>query len=406
MVAAGAPSLRTDVNPALHYYQAFLVAPDISETDFDYLATNNLWSPVLPQKFGEIVARYDTEFKLVRLAAKADVPCDWGIDMSDGPATLLPQLARCKAVMIGARYRVAWDLQQRNQADARDDLLAAFALARNISRDGTLISLLVQFGAEAIGTEIVQENFGKFLPQTLQQIIEGIDAGPAGGTVAASISVEKTAFHDWLQRKILELQKANPGDDAKVMAGIHELMPGFEEQGDNAMPPSMWDQLTRAGGNTSYGIIRLLNDESQNYERLAALMSMPYPEFDAAAKQFASELNEVQAPLLSQALPAYLKVRQRGFKIQVRLAMLHTAVEYKLHGDPGLLKITDPCGQGPFAFQRFVFDGVDRGFQLTSSFQGRGSAESLIFVEKPGIPFFLDGPHVGEARPVAKNQAK
>jgi hypothetical protein len=406
VLAMSAQSLRTDINPALHYYKAFLVAPDVSEADFDYLATNNLWSPILPEKFGEIVARYDPEFKLVRLAANSTVPCDWGIDMSEGPATLLPQLARCKAVMIGTRYRVAWNLQRRNQAEARDDWLAAFTLARNISRDGTVISVLVQIASESIATDTVLENFGKFSPQTLQQLVQGIDSAPAPGTVAASITFERMAFHDWLLRKIRELQTANPGDDAKVMAGIHDLMPNLEEHGDDAVPPSLWDQLTKASGNTSQGILNLLTDESQAYDRLASVMALPYSEFDAAANQFAAQLKHAQTPLLSQAFPAYLKARQREFRIQVWLAMLHTALEYKLNGDPGLLKVSDPCGQGPFAFQRFVLEGVDRGFQLTSAFHGSGFAESLIFVEKPGTPFFLEGPSVGQARPLPKNQSK
>jgi len=352
------------------------------------------------------VARYDPEFKLVRLAANSTVPCDWGIDMSEGPATLLPQLARCKAVMIGTRYRVAWNLQRRNQAEARDDWLAAFTLARNISRDGTVISVLVQIASESIATDTVLENFGKFSPQTLQQLVQGIDSAPAPGTVAASITFERMAFHDWLLRKIRELQTANPGDDAKVMAGIHDLMPNLEEHGDDAVPPSLWDQLTKASGNTSQGILNLLTDESQAYDRLASVMALPYSEFDAAANQFAAQLKHAQTPLLSQAFPAYLKARQREFRIQVWLAMLHTALEYKLNGDPGLLKVSDPCGQGPFAFQRFVLEGVDRGFQLTSAFHGSGFAESLIFVEKPGTPFFLEGPSVGQARPLPKNQSK
>src|SRR5262245_52079095 len=105
-VGVAAEQLSTDINPALRYYQAFLVAPDVSESDLDYLATNNLWSQTLPKKFGEIVDRYDPEFKLVRQAADSKVPCDWGVDMAEGPEALLPHLARCKAVMVGARYRV------------------------------------------------------------------------------------------------------------------------------------------------------------------------------------------------------------------------------------------------------------------------------------------------------------
>src|SRR5947207_11861492 len=155
---SGGP-LRTDINPAQNYYQAFIVAPDLSEADHDYLFTNEWRGQKLPERFGELVARYDNEFKLVRQAAQATVPCDWGIDMSPGPATLLPQLARCKAVAQAARLRAMWDLQNGRQEDARDELLAAFALARNSSRDGTLIAALVQIAMENILCAAVAENY-------------------------------------------------------------------------------------------------------------------------------------------------------------------------------------------------------------------------------------------------------
>src|SRR5438552_14207367 len=82
MTSAGGEPSRTDINPASLYYQAFLVAPDLEPADRDYLWLNNDWrGQKLPERFGEIVARYDNEFRLVRRAAHATVPCDWGIDM-------------------------------------------------------------------------------------------------------------------------------------------------------------------------------------------------------------------------------------------------------------------------------------------------------------------------------------
>src|SRR6267143_4479614 len=140
----GSESFRTDINPALRYYQAYLLAPDLSQADRDYLFNREWRGQTLPDRFAELLAKYDKEFGYVRAAAHATVPCDWGIDMSPGPATLLPQLARNKGVAQAARLRAMWDLQHGNQTDARDDLLGALALARNSSRDGTLISVLVQ----------------------------------------------------------------------------------------------------------------------------------------------------------------------------------------------------------------------------------------------------------------------
>jgi hypothetical protein len=72
--------------------------------------------------------------------------------------------------------------------------------------------------------------------------------------------------------------------------------------------------------------------------------------------------------------------------------MVRAAVEYKLHGESGLKSVVDPFGNGPFAFQRFVFEGVDRGFELKSAYPWPlGVPYALIFVEKEGPPFYIDG---------------
>src|SRR5437867_13197098 len=192
-VLSGAPS-RADINPAMQYYQAFIVAPDLPAAERDYLFANDWRGQKLEDRFGELVGRYDNEFKLVRQAAQATVPCDWGIDMSPGPATLLPHLARAKAVAQVARLRALWDLQQGQPTDARNDLLATFALGRNCARDGVLISALVQIAVEDIVCSTVAENWHQFTPETLKQLADGFAAAPPRATMAACIPMEKTSF--------------------------------------------------------------------------------------------------------------------------------------------------------------------------------------------------------------------
>jgi hypothetical protein len=92
-----------------------------------------------------------------------------------------------------------------------------------------------------------------------------------------------------------------------------------------------------------------------------------------------------------------LKPRVKEFKIQAWQAIVRAAVEYKLHGEAGLKSVPDPFGNGPFAFQRFVFAGVDRGFELKSAYTGQTFPCALIFVEKEGTPFRTDGPYIGQA---------
>ncbi len=408
LIVAGAAAavsgepFRTDINPALIYYRAAQLAPDWSPADRDYLFANDWRGQKLPERFGALVARYDNEFKLVRQAAHATVPCDWGVDLGAGPFTLLPHLARNRAIAQAARLRAMWALQQGRPADARDDLLAAFALGRNSATDGMMISALVQIAIENTVCSTVAENFHQLSPETLKQLADGFAAAPPRWTMAACIPVEKLSFPDWLVGRILELQKENPGNDAKVMAELHELLTFIEAAGEGETDPTQpnhWEQVTKAAGGASEGVLKLLRQMDPLYQRLAAIMALPPSEFENQIKPFNAEIEHSPNPFVLLSFVAGEKARSKEFSILAELAMVRAAVEYKLHGEPGLQSVTDPCGQGPFAFERFVFEGVDRGFFLKSAYEGRGFQEVLIFVEKAGPPFQVTGKNAGLAPP-------
>ncbi|MGO8927605.1 MAG: hypothetical protein ACLQU3_12025 [Limisphaerales bacterium] len=416
-VSAGAsaqPS-ATNINPALLYYQAFLVAPDLSQADNDYLWTKEWQGQELPERYGKLMAGYDNEFRLVRQAARSTVPCDWGIDMSAGPAILLPHLGRAKAVALAARFRVYWALQHGRQADAREDLIAAFVLARNASRDGSLIATLVQQAAEVINCATVAEVFGQFSPEDLQQLLEGIDGPPARRMVAECVAAQPAFCNDWMLHRIQALQQANPGDEAKVMAGIREMFAGMLEPqeergntsvaqgsmapGDNSQPGEGWDRLARAAGGTSDGVVRLIRELEAFGQRLAPVLTLPHGEYEAPMAQLKAEVQASANPLLALSFPVWERARPRELRAEMTLAMVRAAIGYKLQGPVGLQSVTDPWGQGPFEFQRFVFQGVDRGFELKSACRANGWPEVLIFVEKEGPPFYVNGRNAGQARP-------
>jgi hypothetical protein len=425
-VGASGQASTNNINPAQLYYQAFLVAPEVSEADHDYMWTNEWQGQHLPDRFGQLVAGFDNEFKLLRAAARSSAPCDWGIDMSEGPAVLLPHLARTKAVVLTARFRALWDFQQGRQADARDDLLAAFVLGRNAARDGTLVSCLVQQAMEMITCRHVAELFGRFSNDNLQQLLDGIEAAPAQQTVASCVATEGAFFRNWALRRIQELQQSNPGNDAKVMAGIREMFanalnPETEVQDaqpsqtrmsgstqvaqlksslhDQSAQGDWWARLSQAAGGTSAGIVQLIRDLGTFEQKLASILALPAGEFEAQMSQFKADLQQSANPLPSLLLPPWEHVRARELRALANLAMIRAAIGFKLHGQSALQSVTDPWAQGPFAFQRFVFQGVDRGFMLTSAYPGNSWPESVIFVEKEGAPFYADGKNVGQARP-------
>jgi hypothetical protein len=397
---------RTDINPALLYYQSFLLAPEISKDDRSYLFESQEWSrgQKLPERFGELVGYYGKQLRYARQAAHCTVPCDWGIDMGPGPNTLLPHLAKCKGIAQAGRLRAMWALQQGRPADARDDLIACMALGRNSSRDGTLIGALVQIAIENIVCSTVAENYFQLSPETLKELSEGIAAAPPRGNMAECIKMEKAFFLDWFIAKIEQLQKENPGDDPKVLAGIHEAITFMETPNEGETQPApnkTWDQTLKAAGGTSQGILKLVTDMAALYERLAVIMALPQPEYENRIKDFAAEVESTKNPLVTMAFPAFEKCRTKEFFILAELAMVQAAVEYKLHGEAGLKSVRDPYGDGPFGFQRFYFQGVDRGFELKSAYEGRGYPTVLIFVEKDGAPFQVTGPKAGKAMAAA-----
>ena len=389
-IAQNSDSPPTDINPALLYYQAFQVAPH-SDPDRDYLYTNEWKAPHLDAHFGELIGQYDNTFRLVRLAARSKAPCDWGIDWSTGPATLLPQLAQAKAVVIAARQRVKWELQNGREDDAREDLVAALALGRNLTRDGSLISVLVQLAIENIICSSVAENFCHFSPDQLQKIVDGIDACPPRRTVLDATTSEKSMFiRYWLEGKVKELRQSNSGDDRKAMEGIRKLVTSAE------FDTNFWPRVEKASRGTSEGVVRLLHEYEDSYQQIIApAVTLPAEEFQAREDGLKAELTNSPNPFIAVAALPFLTSRQREFRVLAYLALVHAGVEYKLRGEAGLNTVPDPCGKGPFKAQHFSFEGVDRGFKLTSAYNMTTNKAALIFVEKAGPPFFVDGNHAG-----------
>ncbi|HEY3861310.1 MAG TPA: hypothetical protein VGO59_05425 [Verrucomicrobiae bacterium] len=391
-----AQTFRTDINPALTYYQAFNTAPDLPRGDSDFLFTNEWRGQKLPDRFGELVSRYDNEFRLMSQAAQSKAACDWGVDFSAGPDTLLGHLARAKTAANVARLRAMWDLQHDRQADARKDLLNALALGRQVSHDGCLISVLVQFAMERIVCETIAENYNHFTPEIFGELANGLSAPPARGTIANAIPMEKT-FARWFVDRTQELQAGNPGNDARVMEGLRQIFEHAMTSGDSPDTNSSWAQVMAASGGTSDGVIKLLRDMDPLYDRLQTVETLPLAQYEEQMPPLSAEIDNSTNPFVRELFPALQKLRPREFSAMADLAMTQAAVQYKLNGQAGFNSVANPIGQGPFAMQRFVFDNAGRGFELSADYAGLGYPEVFIFIEKDGPPFLVFGKNAGKA---------
>ncbi len=387
---------RTDINPALLYWQAFAVLPDYNSQG--YLFTNEWRGRALDDQFTTLIQSYDVRFKLLEQAAAQKTACDWGYDLSQGPELLLPGLAKVKHFAQASRLRMRWHLENGRPEAARDELLATLALARQTARGGVLIGTLVQIAAENILLSGVAENWFRFTPETLKQVLDGLDSAPARGTVAESIPVERTSFRDWLARKVEGFQTSSASEAEaleKTRAVLHSFMDqGESPEGANAATP---DSILESAGNTTAGLLRQLKEMDALYDEADGLMKAPYAQFLPGIKAFNEKIAHHPNQLVRVFFPAFEKCRIKEFTIEVKLAMVRAAVAYRQSGAAGLASVPDPVTQAPFEFRRFVFNGADRGFELRSKTALHEWPDSLIFVEKDGPAFNLDGPSAGKA---------
>lgn len=387
---------RTDINPVLLYSQAIQVMPDRAVQD--HLFTNEWKGQPLDEPFDKQISTYNNAFKLLRLAARQKAPCDWGYDYSQGPELLLPSLSKAKLLAQAGRLRVRWHLENGRPDDARDDLLAVFVLGRQVSRDGILISALVQFAIENITVSTVAENWFRFRPETLQQVLDGIAAAPARGSIAQCIPTERTAFKDWLARKVADFQSTSR-DEAEAIERTRVLMHSLMDQGEespkspNSPTP---ESIIRAAGGTTAGLLRQLKDMDALYDEGAVLMTTPYAQFVSRIKAFNQKIEKHPNQMVQIFFPAFEKCRFKEFTVETKVAMLRAAAAYRQLGEAGLGQVPDPQFNEPFQFRRAVLDGLDRGFELRSRLEVGGVVQAQIFVEKDGPAFYLDGPKVGK----------
>jgi hypothetical protein len=211
------------------------------------------------------------------------------------------------------------------------------------------------------------------------------------------------ALGDWALTTLVELQKKYPNDDAKVMAEYHDsgLVSAFSSVGHT----DFWPQLIAASGGTSEGVLKLLHQTESLFPRLSEILALPETEYETRAKQFSADVRASKNPF-SSAFDVFtgwdlgkgrIPPRATEFRAEAYLAMVHAAVEYKLHGESGLKSVMDPFGNGPFSFRRFLFKGVDRGFELRSAYAGAQAPFVIIFVEKQGPAFQISGADAGKA---------
>jgi hypothetical protein len=336
---------------------------------------------------------FDNAFQALREAVPATVPCDWGIDLSHGPETILPGLVYAKKLSQAARLRAMWHLQNGKPLSAADDLIAAATLARQLSRDRILISALVQIAMENIVASAVAENFHRWNDDALRRLRDGLAALPQRGTVVGTFDTEIDGFYDWQLARIKEIGDKHGGDEGAAMEELRAFFTRLSSEGTDRLA----NEIIEAAGRRVAGIVQLLEEVRPLYREVEMILRLPLDDYAREMEAFMSRVREHENPMVRDLFPVFDRCRVKEIAIEVKLAQLRAGIAYKLGGDEALAAVKDPGGEGPFTMRRVDWNGEERGFVLTSEYAGRGYPEVLVFIEKPGVPLHVDGEKAGQA---------
>jgi hypothetical protein len=296
--------------------------------------------------------------------------CDWASGFEPGIEISYSRGDGARVLSALACLRARLRFEDGHGAEAVDDVAAALAMARHVSRDGTLDGLWAGHDVE----RRMGETIARYLPgldaPTIRELRKRLDGLPPPGSVAtATLRMEETML-DWI---VGEVQEAK--DRESLLAFLSQLC------GSRSDPPEKNRARGRAFleecGGTARGVLECAGRMRPHAAPLATGLDLPP---DRAAKAFEREKRELAGnPVFGVFAPVLDNVRSRQARAEVRRALLAAALAVALHGRDALKDHPDPVAGGPFDYM-----ALDGGFELRSKWNPDPSEPLVLTAGRRG----------------------
>jgi hypothetical protein len=359
-------------NAALKYWQAFATMPKFTDDEQNRLMSEHLTMP-LDAQAKEIVGKAEYALRMMHHGAMLS-RCVWGIDWeADGIDVLLPQLGAARVLSSLACLRARMRFEEGRRAEALDDLVAAMRLGRQVSRDGSLIGILVGYSIEARMSEAIALYLPRLDPGTIRELKARLDALPEGGNPAEGLRGCEEKTLDWFIRKV---KSAKDRESLVALLSPFAAMPGHPE-GKAGAPAEGGRALLDECGGTASGVLKYAEAARPSYELMAEKIGLPLPQFE---KEFDRETTrQAGNPVFKIFFPAVSKFRNSQARADVRRALLSAALAVQLNGPEALKTHPDPVAGGPFDYKK-----LSGGFELRSKFDQDSQPLSLTVGPRGG----------------------
>jgi hypothetical protein len=390
LMAQPAEVHRTDINPALLYWQSIVLTPALSQEDRQYLSTNEFIGGPLNERLKTLALSYNAAFRVLQQAAVQTAPCDWGYDLTYGPTLMLPGLGKAKHFAQVERIRFRAHIENHSPADAVQEWLAVRACGHRLATDGTLISRLVHIAMDSIQLNTLAENWFRLDETSLRALQRGIELSPKGGTIAESFAIERPMMLDWFIRQIELIQQStqNPAQRRQL---ITQRLRDLASDDDKQLP----EQILAAAEGKVEKLIPLLRQLDPLYDQAAQLLAMPYDEFGRQLPGFKATLKTNTNPFVKLVFPEVQRSRAKEFTAECQAAVLKAALARRLDGNAAFLAVRSPLTGKPFEVRPVESGGKHCGFLIRSGGSEMDPNRDQIFLESDGPALHLNGPKIG-----------
>ena len=292
--AEKSPGPKLSPNAALVYWQAFALLPDVDAKERSPL--DDWKKAAIDEATRKLLKQADGALRLLYKAAAIDA-CDWGVDWSDGPGTLLPHLGKARRLAKLAMLRGRVRLSDGKTDAALADIAAALWLSRHVGRNGVLVEMLVQFAIEGDALGMLSAQLPKLTARQKKALAGQIDRLGAGTDLSQAILAEKGGIVDWM---IGQARTAGPN----ALAGA----PG------------------RLKGKSGKEILALLDDLGGKYVAVSSAAALPTDQAAAKLDQLEKAFRKSPNPFVPILLPTVTNI----FKKQVALFKQRKEIRAKL----------------------------------------------------------------------------
>lgn len=285
--------------------------------------------------------------------------CDWQMSTEEGPFAntshrgAIMELAAISALRARIRFR------DGDHKGATADLVAGYAAAHHLSRDGSIASVLFGFKIEREMTGVLQNAIGLLTRGELAELESGLSGLPPGSSMRSAVEAEKLQRNEL--SNIIGNARTRDGLITRMVAGIPAL----------ARDRSKAQALLDGCGGSFTGVMDCIEKQRAFYKKWTASFGLPPEKFQQEYDPDYARASNGN-PILRDFTPMLSRFRWAEAYNDTRRVLLQAAIAVQRGGVKELSRYPDPSNG-----QSFSYMPTENGFVLESSLKENGNPISV-----------------------------